>query len=282
MIPRLPRPIVIAILFVIFLGIAVFTKGVGANNENNNLLSVAAFLFGIFAAFSIANSQTKLNRINENIKSEEANLLFIYKITKSFGPKVQGQIKDLIDLYLIDQIDYYLKDYKYSNTSFLTLFDYLIELKPEGKHQEFAYDNVIGVLNDSAQRRKQIEAAVEETLDPLEWVSILVLLSLILFFIFYMNDGSLVSIATSALLSVASVVIVLVLRDLDSLRWKEQAWIWEPLESLFKSLELLPYYPKELVHGHRIKLFKGDRIRVATYPKGYPSMSGKVVEEIER
>jgi hypothetical protein len=278
---KLSRPVIITSAALFFVGIGFLTRGAGSNNENNNLLSTAAFLFGIFVAFSVANSQSRLNKINENIKAEEATLLFIYKISKIFGKEIQEQTKQLIDLYLIDQIDFYLKDYKYSSKSFNRLFDYLIALNPQKSATETAYSSMVSSLAEAAKNRKQVEAAVTEQLAPLEWFSILTLLALILFFIFYMNDGSLVSVVTSTLLAVASVVVVLVLKDLDSLQWKEQSWIWEPLENLFKELNLVPYYPEDLIKDQRIKLEKGDKVRVATYQNSYPDMSDKLIRVIE-
>ena len=80
------------------------------------------------------------------------------------------------------------------------------------------------------------------------------------------------------LLAVALSTIVLVLRDLDHLMWKEGAWIWDPLTNLFEEIGLLPYYPDDVVVRQRFKIPEGKKYRMATYPKPYPDMSGKTVE----
>lgn len=77
------------------------------------------------------------------------------------------------------------------------------------------------------------------------------------------------------LLSTSSFIFILILRDLDGLFWKEQDWIWEPLNQLFSELDLIPYYPVDVIKQKRAKLEKGLKIRVAYYPNPYPDQSGK-------
>ena len=71
---------------------------------------------------------------------------------------------------------------------------------------------------------------------------------------------------------------LLILRDLDTLIWKEQKWIWDPLGQTFQEMELLPYYPSDVIEMKRVKLKKGVRRRVAYYAKPYPDFTGKKVK----
>ena len=81
----------------------------------------------------------------------------------------------------------------------------------------------------------------------------------------------------SVLVSTASVMLLLVIRELDSLRWKEHGWIWEPLEDLFSDLDLLPYYPAEVISEGRAVPKKEAKVRIAYYPKQYPDFTGKKI-----
>lgn len=266
--------------FFVFLFIGFFITGGTINSQIQSTFTASTFLFGIFVAFSIANSQSKLNKVNETLREDSAIWLFVYKTSDVFGPKVKKRTQELIDLYFIDQIDYFLEDFKYSNKSFFKLFDFLINLETENSRQEKVYGNILNSVEDSLKNRKLVETLLKEHVSKFEWISILSLLGVILFFIFNINNGSIISIISSILLATSAVTIVFVLRDLDSLHWKEQSWIWEKLENLFNELELLPYYPKEVLSSGRGRVEKGRQVRIAEYPNLYPDMSGKVVKII--
>lgn len=281
MIPKLNTSLLVSICIGILIVTALVTRGSGSLTENNNLFLIASFLFSIFIAFTIATSHSKLSRINEATNSEEGILLSIYRSSKVFGDGVQKKIQAHIDDYLIDQIDYYLTDFEYSSKSFTSLFDYLIGIKPENEQQALVYQVIVGSLNESAQNRKTVESLVHERVLTFEWVSILTLLGVILYFIFDLNNGSLTMMIASIALSTAAIILVFVLKDLDNLKWKEKSWIWEPLENLFTELDLVPYFPKDVIDEGRATIEKGQKIRVATYPNKYPDMSGKEVQEVE-
>lgn len=272
---------VVIISLVVFTLMSFFSISQGYNDQLNTLLAATSFIFGIFIAFSITTSQTKLNKINETLKEEEGIYLYIYKTSEVFGSRVKKEVQKLIDQYLIDQVDYLLPDFKYSNKSFLKLFEYINNLKPVNKREEVAYENLTAVMVDSVRNRKLVETLTQETLSKFEWLSIISLLSVILILIFSINDRSVISIISSILLSTSAVVLVAILRDLDNLRWKEQSWIWEPLEQLFNELELLPYYPKDLINQGRVKLDRGHKIRLVDYQNKYPDMTGKKIEIIQ-
>jgi hypothetical protein len=271
---------IIIFFTIIFVLIALFFKGNGINTSNNNLMALSTFMFGIFVAFSIASAHDKIRKVNEFTNAEEGNTIFLYKSLSLWGEDIQQKIQQLIDEYLIDQIDYKLQDFRYSSKSFMKLFDFVINIECKNDAQKTIYENIINTLEDSLKNRKQVESLVKERMALVEWVSIIILLLVNISFMFNMNDGSIINIFSTILLSVASITLVLILRSLDSLNWKESTWIWEPLENLFKELDLLPYYA-DVVKAGRVKLEEGTRIRVAEYPNKYPDMTGKIIKEIE-
>lgn len=253
----------------------------GDRDEFSTLLSATSFIFGSFMAFSIANSQSRLNKIDETIKSDEGLLQYIYKISSLFGDEVQKDVRKLIDNYLIDQLDYYLVDFRYSGKSFNKLFDYLIHLKRYNKAQDSAYSQMMGFLQSSSVNRQKIEALVGQRVQKFEWMTILTLLSITLFFILYTNTGSNLSNFITIVVTTAFISLVLLLREIDTLRWKETTWIWDPLVELFKDLDLLPYFPEDVIKKGRYKVAKGEKIRLASYANPYPNMEDKKVETIE-
>lgn len=270
----------IFILIIIFLVVPFLRFDINVN-QYSVYFSISSFLFGIFIGFAISNSRSRLDKINEALKEEEGRLVFIYKSSEVFGDHIKSKIRKLIDDYLIDQIDYYLPEWNYSNKSFHKLFDYILELKPKDNVQEEIYSQMIELLREATQSRRKIGAFVKEKILILEWITIFILLFVVLFSIFIMNDGTFLAVIISFLLSSSAIAIVLVLKDLDNLKWKENSWIWEPLEQTFNDLELLPYFPDDVIKSGRAQVNKGQKIRIAHYPNKYPDMTNKKIEIIE-
>jgi len=271
----------IIITFFVSLASAFLYKSNAQSSDFSVLIAGTSFLFGILIAFLINNSQTNLSHVNEILKSDEANWLSLYELSGIFGKEIQNKVRELLDRYLIDQIDYYLKDFKYSADSFMAVYRYITGLELKTEKESLVYQNLLSVLSDSAINRKKVETFVQDKMLNMEWIIILILLVIQLFFIFYFNTGSLISILLSAVLATAAVALVLVLRDMDNLKRKEEVWIWEPLSNLFHALELMPYYPISVIKGKRAKIKKGEKIRVANYKDVYPDMTNKKVEEME-
>ncbi|MDD3647808.1 MAG: hypothetical protein PHS44_04915 [Candidatus Dojkabacteria bacterium] len=268
------------LLFTVFALSAYIIKGNGSNDQLQTLLGVSSFIFGIFLAFYTANSHGRFNEVMQGLRIDSGILKFIYLSSKLFPEVTHERIKSLIDKYLIEQLDYFLYDFDKSQRQLDELFEYILQLKPETKEQETAYDNMIDQLNEATKNRKQIESNVTAHLSVFEWCILVVLLVIILFCIYFLNDNTAISIILTTMLSTASGIMLLTLYDLDSLRWQEQYRIWNPLQRLFREMNLLPYYPDAAITSGRIKPLKG-KVRIAHYPNKYPDMSGKEVEETE-
>lgn len=270
-----------SVLVLVGCSVAIFIPGNGTNDYINTAVSIASLIFSILIAFLISSAKDKLTKINETLKEHEGNLLFVYQSMDVFGHRAKEDVKVLIDKYLIDQLDYMLSDFKYSNKSFIEYFKYLLHLNPQNFIEQTAYSNLQSSLVDSTKQRKVVESLVSEKLSFLEWFSIYSLLGFIVFTIFYLITGSFISIVATILLSLSAISLTYVLYQLDNLSWKEDSWIWEPIQILFKELDLVPYLPNDVVINRRAKLEKGVKVRVAHYKSMYPDMSGKSVEIIE-
>jgi hypothetical protein len=266
--------------FVIFCFGGIFLKGNGYSSSLSVLISVASFLFGVFIAFSASDNHAKVNRINECLKTDEAWLLSIYQLASIYDQETKKRIQSLIDAYLISQIDYFLEDFNQTYPAFKSLYDYCQQLEFNHKKQEIAYSKIIDCLNNIQNNRKKVEILVKQKMLKIEWVALLTLLGLILILVFYFNNGSPLSILLTALLSSAAILLVMVLRELDNLHWKESSMIWEPLNDTFKALDLLPYYPKNVLISRRTRPSRNSVIRIADYPNKYPDMTGKTVKKV--
>jgi hypothetical protein len=268
------------IALVIFTLMAIFIKGGGRDTQVLTLLSVATFLYGMFISFIFGSRHNRLNNLKSVLRSDDARYLNIYKFSEVFGKKVQKKVQTLIDNYFTSTIDYDLPEYYLAGPEFLKLFDYIKNLKPKTKAQDKVHSELLDIVQDANLNRKSVEQIALSKMLPFKWVTLLSLLSVILFSLFYVNNNSIASIFITVLLATASVIMILVLRDIDSLMWKEEEWVWLPLDVVFGEMDLLPYYPDYMLSTERRRLPKGTKLRIANYSNKYPDMSGKKVKVV--
>jgi len=274
--------IVLAVYSAIYLLVCLNYSGPGYSNEYYVLISVAAFLYGIFIAFSIFNHQNRLSRVRELLRTDDSNLLSVYRQSVVFGKDTQHAIQSKIDDYLISQIDYKITDdYHESTHAFRELSEYVIDLTPKTEKQLAIYQNITSAIANSSTNRKLTGTLVNEKTTTLEWVSILALHLSIAYFIFAFNNGDLLASVASTLVVVTGAVMIVVLYHLNTLTWQESRWIWRPLHYLFIDLGLLPYYPDFVVTKGRADVPVGSEIRVCHYNNPYPDMSGNEIEVLD-
>jgi len=260
--------------------LAIFFPGRSLSESVRTLLSVSSFLFGIFVAFSISDRHGRLKEIRIQLREGDAFIFELYKHSAVFGKKAQDMCRSLLDDWVIATIDYKLEDFHKARGKFNALYDFVFALKPANNKQNVAYSKMIDTLKEMNKENKKMRYLVTDRISFSEWGSILTLSGIILFCLFYINSGTLSSMTLTVLLAVTLTLLVLVLRDLDQLYWKEQKWIWDPLIDLFHELDLLPYFPDDVFVRKRVKLQSGLKYRVGKYAHPYPDMTNKKIEVV--
>ena len=270
---------VVIFSLIVSLLIAIFAPTAGPNGQLNVLFGAASFVFWIVIAFYISMSTTRLNDLGQALNQEDANYVSIYKVAAVFGEEIQDKLRKRIDLYLQDQIDHYLSDFEQTHATFDNLVNFIVSINPNNEKERLVYGKLLDYVDRLQHNRIRIIALAKSKLLFYEWATILTLAAIILFCIFALNDGSLVSIIVSVLLSTSTIMLILILRDLVFLRWKEQMWIWSCLTETFQGLGLSPYYPQSSVDEGRVTLKKGVTVRLVSYPNRYPDFSNKRIIE---
>lgn len=262
----------------LFIFIAVFFRGgQGQNGIISIFLSVATFLFGVLGVYIMQNRYSRLENITMLLRQTDSLYIGLYRQASAFGKKTQKEVQQLLDTYVTTTIDYCLHDYSKAGQEFLDLYDYINCITPKNTQEFSVFSQLLGNINDINKNRKLIEYLVRNTMILFEWVVLFILWSVIVLSVFLVNDGSLMSMIITILLSSASLTFLFLIKDLDNLVWKEQKWIWEPLKQLFGELDLLPYYPEDVIRLKRVEIKKGVKRRVAYYPHAYPDFSGKKI-----
>ncbi len=277
------------IVLAVFILLSYFIKG---NNELTfsetiffSFLVVSTFIFGIILAFSIANRHSRLSNIRESLRAQDSILINIYLSSRIFNDKVLAKIREKIDEFLISQIDYKLIDFdKESPQKLKELYFFLEDLEEKSEKQKQVKSNLLDDMRDLVKLQKEISYYIKSKMMFYEWFSLTILGLIILFCLLYTNENSVISVIITSLLGTALSLLLFVLKDLDSLGWQEQNWIWEPLSRLFTELDLLPYYPEDLFKQGRLRIKDIEQVvgvkevRIAHYPHKYPDFRDKKIE----
>ena len=243
------------------------------------LASLAAFLFGVLLAFTIARTRERLSLVQDLVAKGNAALFSIYQAMEVFGETDRDKIRALIDRHLTDQIDYRLVDYHLGTPSHLRLTEAIYALDPRTPQQEAVYKELIAVCISLRLERGHIESAGGQALSPIEWSGLLLLLLVLVSLIAVLPGGTVLGSIVAGVLSGALFTFMILLRRLDLLRWHERVTIWEPTTRLFRSMGQYPYIPRLVIDAGRYR--PTGRIRMVEYPDPYPNRATKIVTVVD-
>jgi hypothetical protein len=243
------------------------------------MASMAAFLFGILLAFTIVRTRERLVLVQDLVAKSDAALLTLHDAVAVFGDTQRDEIRALIDRHLTDQIDYRLVDYHRASPSFRALIKSVLGLRPSSPEQDAVYKELVARCFVLDNDRGLIEAASGQSMSPLEWTGLLLLLVVLLGLLAVLPGGTPLGSLVSGVMAGAIVTLIVLLRKLDLLRWHERVTIWEPTTRLFRSMGRDPYVPREVIDSGRYR--PAGRVRVVDYPDPYPIRANKVVTVVE-
>ena len=239
------------------------------------MVSMAAFLFGLLLAFTIVRTRERLALVQDLVSKGNASLLSIHQMMGAFDGPRGGEVRNLVDDHLIDQIDYRLVDYPMADASHLRLTDAVYALEPTTRQQEAIYKELLSLCTTMSADRSLIESAVGQAMSPLEWTGLLLLLAVLLALLAVLPGGTVPGALVVGVLSAALITLLTLLRKVDLLRWHERVTIWEPTTRLFRSMGRHPYVPREVIVNGRYR--PTGLVRVVDYPDPYPERATKIV-----
>ncbi len=271
----------IVVVPVVLVGLVVAVTSISVGSHRGDvrvdiaLASMAAFLFGVLMAFTIARTRERLALIQDLIAKGNAGLLSIHQMMAVFGECDRNRVRELIDRRITDQIDYRLVDNHLSSGSQIELADAVYQLDPSTRQLEAVYKELVKLTIDMGADRALIEAATGQALSAIEWSGLLLLLLLLLGLIAVLPGGTLLGALVAGGLAGTLATLMILLRKLDRLRWHERTAIWEPTTRLFRSMGNDPYVPREVIDNGRYR--PSGRVRVVDYPDPYPIRITKVI-----
>ena len=239
------------------------------------LASMTTFLFGVLLAFTIARTRERLTLVRELMARGNSSLQSIHQMVAVFADPVRSHIRELVDAQLTSQIDYRLADNHLSAPAHEALAGVVYAIDPTTRQEEVIYKKIVELCIQMGAERALIDTTTGQSLMPVEWIGMLLLLAMIVALITVMPGGTIWGALIAGVLTGTLVTLLVVLRQLDRLVWHEQASIWEPTSRLFRSMGLDPYVPRLVIDSGRF--LPSGRVRVVDYPDPYPDRTRKVV-----
>lgn len=231
------------ILYTILLSFlaSILFPGVGPNSVIETLLVFIGILFGIIVGFFISDLYSRFQAIKNNAAIDASGLAtyfqFAHVLVKGKRNKAWlAKQRDIIHRYVLKFMPLPWSEYAKTEPEFAELMGGIQDIKYTTDKENETYSNMLAVLSQISDAREKLVMSGEDHLSRGEWVVISLLGSLLLFSLFYVKTLELVSVVFTALLSASILILFLVIRDLDNLKFGESVVSIEPYERVLDAI----------------------------------------------
>lgn len=200
-----------------------------------------------------------------------------------FGKRAQAEYRKLLDRYLMHQFDYKVEDFFMVADDLRVLQTFFWSRKINNTQQNLAVDHACVGLERVIEMERNIRYITMNKMAVYEWGSLIILAAISLFCLITLSDGSWMMIIFLPILGTAIVLLLFVLYMLDQLVWKHGQWMIMPIFDLFDKIGLMPYIVDDMLTLGNVtkKMLKGRKVRVASYPRAYPDLTGKKINVVQ-
>lgn len=260
-----------AISLILFVVAVLLFEGKGGEiNDVEWILTISTFLFAILAGFFISRAVARLGEIRKNIGAEDALFLSLYKTAQGVGGGAEKKIVDLIDKYYVitydnDTSNYYKPTIPY----FLRIWDGVAKLR-KGNIPSSYEQQLLVILANIESCRNLTSTIDKEKVGKGQWIILFILSMIILICLFYIKTGTIFSNVTTVLLSTSLVMILLILRDLQNLKFGEaDLSLEESGQEVLEVMGKLRYYNQKYFQMRSRKIPKNvKRFRLGLHKPG--------------
>lgn len=214
------------------------------------ILTVSTFLFAILSGFFISRLNSRYDKIISFFCDEDSYWLSFYRSSLVVGGKFVDKIRDEIDKYYITAFDSDIGNYYYKQTivNLQNIYKEFYKLKlPNSSRAESTFQNMLNYLMEIEKNRNQSSVLTRERLTAGYWLVLLLLASIIVFCMFFLDLPQPYSQILTVLLSTVLVLVLLLIRDLQNLKLGGYALSFESGQEVFECIGKLRYYPQFLI-----------------------------------
>lgn len=191
------------------------------------LFSVNSFLYGFYIAPVLAAQKTRIDELNRIIRAEASALFDLLLKTKKLPEGTRNKLQDMFASYIAASVRQ--RKPAEGEAQYEQLISYC--LKYDGKEKE-EIEKVLTGLVANQQNRSQLAMQLRNKVFSNEWMIMLVLFSITLGFVLFLDVKSWVMVPVKALLCTGLTMLMINLLKLSTLTHKKAKNIWDPLHKL--------------------------------------------------
>jgi hypothetical protein len=216
------------ILLVIYLVVAFSVKGTKFESGALTLFSVNSFLYGFYIAPILSGQKGRIDDLQKNIRAE-ANALFTMLLkTKKLSTETRNRFQDMYVDYM--KASFVERKPAEGEDEYEKLIG--VALNYEGKDAD-KVDKLLDGLVSNQSNRSQLSMLLNNKVYSNEWWVILVLFSITLGFVMFLDIGTQWQMKiVKALLCTGLTMLLVILVKLSTLTHKKAKQLWDPLQKL--------------------------------------------------
>jgi hypothetical protein len=195
------------------------------------LFSVNSFLYGFYIAPILSGQKARIEDLHKLIRNETNAIFDIMLRVKKLPDRTRKEVQDLMEEY----IRYGLIDHNIhtGEVAYEAAISYCMTYKgPKGDQVEKILDKLVA----NQQNRTLITMQIKNSVYSNEWIIMMVLFSITLGFILYLDTGhSVVFKLVIAFLCTGLSMLLVILAKLSTLTHKKARQMWNPPKKLLES-----------------------------------------------
>lgn len=218
------------LLFVVFMSLLVFTKHLALSSGQLALFSVNSFLFGYYFGPVLSAQKSRVDTMNKTVRDESMVLLDVLTQSHLLTDKTRLELKSKVKDYLASIINN--PKIRADNDP----YDELLFFTTHKDHKDNpVMTTIYNRISKTQQNRDTLNNLYQASLYSHEWIILLVLFSITLFFVLQIDYGhSLFFQVLAAILCTGLTLLIVILAKYNSLAHKQAKQLWVPLQLLSK------------------------------------------------
>lgn len=232
------------------------------------ILTMISLLFTIFVGFFFAAATSNFLRLQTLISNEDAALISLYNLSFQIDPQKAKAVAQAIDDYMISALDFPILTYAPFIQKELTAVIEAVDKITCRSAREVAILQILqqtkislySMNNESALTTKQV-------VSPSHWVIIFLLASSIIFLLFGLRDGGIVSSIFLASITIIILLILRLLNHVDNNAFLAKQLAFQSPQVVFRSIGKPSYVPEVAFHiNPRLSLSVPYRVGIYRHP----------------
>jgi len=230
----------ISLSLVISLIASLIFPGGGSSSVIETLLVFIGILFGVIVGFFISDLYSRFQTIKENAAIDASGLATFYKYAEILADgkdtKWLKKQRTIIHKYVIKFMPLPWDEFSKTEKEFNELIDTLHDIKYHGDKKNETYSSMLSIISEISDAREKLVMNGEDHLTRGEWIVILLLGTLLLFSLYFVKTFEPVSILFTWMLSSSILILMLVIRDLNNLKFGETAISIKPYQRILDTI----------------------------------------------